>query len=365
MYKTFFLVSCLAYGLLVNSVQAAQYTLHTVADGLNYPWCIAFLPDGNYLVSMRAGELRIISSSGDIGEPIANTPETYVESQGGYFDVALDPDFSSNQTLYLAFAHGDPNSNATRVIRATLVDNGLEDVTDIFTVKNPKDTAVHYGGKLQFVNDGTLFITTGDGFQYREAAQDRFGQLGKVIRINKDGSVPSDNPHASGENGDPKVYAYGIRSPQGLAYDATTDTLYLHDHGPRGGDELNLVKPDGNYGWPVTTHGVNYSGAKVSPFTRQRGIVDPIRYWTPSIAPSGMTFYDGEAFPQWRGDLFLGALADKDVRRIDLENGQFVAEETLFEEIGERIRDIRTGPDGLLYILTDSDRGKVIRVAPK
>ncbi len=343
---------------------ANTYQLETVAEGLRFPWCITFLPDGDYLVSMRSGELRRVTAEGEVGAPIANTPESYVASQGGYFDVVLDPDFQNNQTIYLAFAYGAPDSNATRVVKAKLMGNQLEEVTPIFTATY-KNTPVHYGGKLAFLNDGTLLITTGDGFDYREAAQDRFSLLGKVARIHTDGTIPADNPYADSKEGDPQVYAYGIRNPQGLAYDAASNTIYMHEHGPQGGDEVNVITAGSNYGWPVTSYGINYSGAKVTPFTSLPDIVEPIKYWTPSIAPSGMAFYTGDAFPDWQGDLLIGALVDQEVRRLDLENGKVVAEETLFNEIGERIRDVRAGPDGMIYLLTDSDKGKVIRIIPK
>lgn len=355
---SFFIVSYLI------PAHAAHYKLETVAANLNYPWSIAFLPNGNYLVSLRSGELRIVSTKGDIGEPLSNTPASYIKSQGGYFDVALDPHFQHNQLIYLAFAHGNKNSNATRVIRAKLTDSALVNVTPIFTVEPRKDTPVHYGGKLQFINDGTLIITTGDGFEYREAAQDTFNQLGKIIRINSDGSVPSDNPFVDGRGGDPKVYAYGVRNPQGLAYDAANNILYHHEHGPKGGDEINIIKIGHNYGWPAATYGVNYTGAKVSPYTQLPGVTEPIKYWLPSIAPSGMTFYTGVAFPAWQGDIFVGALVDKEVRRLQLRDGNIVAEEALFNELDARIRDVKTGLDGMLYILTDSETGKIIRVVP-
>ncbi|MEM7281121.1 MAG: PQQ-dependent sugar dehydrogenase [Pseudomonadota bacterium] len=340
------------------------YEIQTIAEDLNFPWCVAFLPNGEYLVSLRPGELRRITSQGDISDAIGNTPETYFASQGGYFDVLLDPDFEQNNTLYLAFAHGTPESNATRIVKARLNANTLEDVTPIFTATK-KDTPVHYGGRMALLSDNTLILTVGDGFDYREAAQDTFSHLGKVIRVNTDGSVPSDNPFANGEKGDPKVYAYGLRNQQGLALDAATNTLYLNEHGPQGGDEVNIVSSGGNYGWPVTSYGINYSGAKVSPFETLPGIKEPIKYWTPSIAVSGMTFYTGAAFPEWQGDLLVGALIDKEVRRLELKDGAVVSEETLFQEINQRIRDVRMGPDGMIYILTDSEKGKLLRVIPK
>jgi glucose/arabinose dehydrogenase len=341
------------------------YKIETVAEGLDYPWSIAFLPNGDYLVALRVGEVRRISPAGVVGEPLAGLPDTYVASQGGYFDIVLDPDFASNKTVYLSFAHGTATENGTRIVKGTLGETSVEDVQTLFTVSPLKDTPVHYGGKMIFLADGTLMMTTGDGFEYREAAQDKFSLLGKIIRINKDGSIPADNPYADGIQGDPKVWSYGHRSPQGLVLDDTTGIVYMHEHGAQGGDELNAVLPERNYGWPAVTKGINYSGAYVSPLQSAPGIVEPLTYWVPSIAPSGLAIYDGAAFPQWRGDLFVGALVDQEVRHIKLEAGKVVNEVPIFTEIAARIRDIRVGPDGFLYILTDSDSGKVLRVVPE
>ncbi|MGY8786228.1 MAG: PQQ-dependent sugar dehydrogenase [Pseudomonadales bacterium] len=343
---------------------AAGYKIETLAEGLDFPWSIAFLPNGNFLVALRVGEVRRISATGEVGEPLTGLPDTYVASQGGYFDVMLDPDYASNQTIYLSFAHGTAAENGTRIIKGTLHDTAVENIQTLFTVSPLKDTPVHYGGKMIFLQDGTLMMTTGDGFQYREAAQDRFNLLGKIIRINKDGSVPSDNPYADGSQGDPKVWSYGHRSPQGLVLDDATGIVYMHEHGAQGGDELNAILPALNYGWPAVTKGVNYSGAYVSPLTSAPGIEEPLTYWVPSIAPSGLAIYDGAAFPQWQGDLFIGALVDQEVRHLKMESGKIVSEAPVFSEINARIRDVRVGPDGFLYILTDSDSGKVLRVVP-
>jgi glucose/arabinose dehydrogenase len=343
---------------------AAGYKIETLAEGLDFPWSIAFLPNGNFLVALRVGEVRRISATGEVGEPVTGLPDTYVASQGGYFDVMLDPDYASNQTIYLSFAHGTAAENGTRIIKGTLHDTAVENIQTLFTVSPLKDTTVHYGGKMIFLQDGTLMMTTGDGFQYREAAQDRFNLLGKIIRINKDGSVPSDNPYADGSQGDPKVWSYGHRSPQGLVLDDATGIVYMHEHGAQGGDELNAILPALNYGWPAVTKGVNYSGAYVSPLTSAPGIEEPLTYWVPSIAPSGLAIYDGAAFPQWQGDLFIGALVDQEVRHLKMESGKIVSEAPVFSEINARIRDVRVGPDGFLYILTDSDSGKVLRVVP-
>lgn len=322
------------------------------------------MPSGNFLISLRAGQLLEVTPSGEVMPPVKNTPATYVAGQGGYFDILLDKDFASNRQVYLAYAHGEKKSNATRVIRANLIDNALQNIKIIFTAKDSKNTSTHFGGRLVELNDGTLMVTTGDGFNYREKSQDPHSHLGKVIRFTKDGEAPEDNPFIDGVKGDPFVFAKGVRSPQGLFYDEKNNALYLHDHGPKGGDELNLIEAGKNYGWPVTSFGVNYSGAKVTPYTSRPGIVDPLRYWVPSIAPSGITLYRGDAFPEWNDSLLLGALKDRDVRRIAIDGKGNVSEEILFEELGERIRDIRTSPEGWLYLLTDSRDGKIIRISP-
>jgi len=342
----------------------ADYKIETVAENLNFPWSVAFLPDESFLVALRVGEVRRVSPDGDVSEPLTGLPASFVESQGGYFDVVLDPDFETNQIVYLSFAYGSGESNGTRIVRGVLAKTSIENLQTIFTVHPLKDTPVHYGGKMLFLDDGTLLMTTGDGFEYREAAQDTFSQLGKIIRINGDGSVPVDNPFSDGGKGDPKVWSYGHRNPQGLALDQSTGKVYMHEHGPQGGDELNSILPAKNYGWPAVTHGINYSGALVSPLTSASGVQDPLTFWVPSIAPSGLAIYEGTAFPDWHGDLFVGALLDQEVRRIDIESGKVVSEEPVFEEIGERIRDVRSGPDGYLYILTDSIAGKLLRVVP-
>lgn len=348
-----------------NASVATEYTLETVAEGFAYPWCIEFLPQGGYLLSMRDGELRVVSADGQIGEPVANVPDTYVASQGGFFDIVLDPEYGQNNVVYLAFAHGDVKNNATRVIRAELRDNALHNVDSIFTVSPMKRGPAHYGGKLLFLGDGTLLLTTGDGFDFREAAQDTFSQLGKIVRMQRDGSAPSDNPFFDGKQGDPMVWSYGHRSPQGLAWNPDSGTVYMHEHGPMGGDEVNLVKPGNNYGWPAITYGLNYSGAYVSPFTEAPGMEQPLKQWTPSIAPSGMAFYRGAKFKDWQGSLFVGALVNQEVRRLSLDGDNVVAEEALFGELNARIRDVREGPDGYLYLLTDSAQGKLVRVLPK
>jgi len=351
------LLFAVAPALAAAEADAPDYRLETVASGLDMPWCVAFLPQGGFLVTELGGTLRRVSADGAVGEPIGGVPEVYRASQGGLFDVLLAQDFETSRVLYLSYAEGPPDSNATAVARARLDGDALADVEVIFRVTPRKDTPVHYGGRLAWHADGTLLLTTGDGFDYREAAQDLGSQMGKVIRMNPDGSPADGNPFAEA----PYVWSYGHRNAQGLSV-ASDGTVWLHEHGPKGGDEVNVIEPGVNYGWPVVTYGLDYNGAYVSPFTEMEGMRQPLHVWTPSIAPSGLTVYEGAMFPAWRGDLFAGALVDKDVRRLDVEDGEIVGEAVLFGEIGERIRDVATGPDGAIYILAEGEPGTLWRV---
>ena len=336
---------------------ASGFRMETWADDLELPWSIAFLPDGTALVTELPGKLRRIDENGRPGPPIANVPAVYFAGQGGLFDVVLHPDFRDNALVYLSYAEGGPEDNGTAVVRARLEEDSLADVEVIFRNFSRKDTPVHYGGRMAFLADGTLLLTTGDGFDYREAAQDVASGLGKVLRMNDDGTPAAGNPFP----GSPWVYSYGHRNPQGLAVSLAGE-IWLHEHGPRGGDELNRIEPGVNYGWPAVTHGKDYSGAVISPYTEWEGMAKPAYQWTPSIAPSGMTVYESRLFPEWHGDIFLGALVNRDVRRIDLSAGRVVGEEALFSEIGARVRDVRTGPEGALYILTPD---RIVRFFPE
>jgi len=363
---TKFVSTAVAAALTLLSAMPAwstDYKLETVAEGLNYPWSVAFLPNGEFLLTERGGQLIRLSADGNKKTTIAGVPDTYVAQQGGFFDIVLDPEFDRNRTVYLSYAHGGPNANGTGIIRATLGDTRLLNAETILLVETAKDTPVHYGGRMLFRPDGTLLLTTGDGFEYREKAQDIGTELGKVLRINTSGSPAADNPFV--DQGSPRVWTYGHRNPQGLALNSDTGEIYLHEHGAKGGDELNILKAGNNYGWPLVTLGVDYSGAHVSPFKELPGMEQPEWFWVPSIGPSGLAWYGGNAFPEWHGDLFVGALVNKEVRRLDMEEGKVVAEEKLFGELEERIRDVRSGPDGYLYLLTDSEEGKLIRVTPK
>lgn len=336
------------------SAQASDYLLETWASGLDHPWSITFLPDDSALLTELRGSLIPVFADGTVGAPIRGVPPVYFAGQGGLFDVVLHPAFEQNQLVYLSFAEGSPSDNGTAVARGRLDGGSLHDVETIFRNYTRKDTAAHYGGRLAFLPDGTLLLTTGEGFDYREAAQDLDSGLGKVLRMNDDGSPAAGNPFA----GSPYVYSYGHRNAQGLAVSENGE-VWLHEHGPKGGDEINRIRPGINYGWPAITFGVDYSGAAISPYTAWEGMAQPDWQWTPSIAPSGLALYQGDQFPEWKGDLFVGALVGHDVRRMHLENGQVVSEQSLFAELDTRIRDVRNGPGGALYVLTPD---RVIRV---
>ena len=357
--KSFALAAIVLFTLPTNA-EEQSYRLETLAEGLNFPWSVDFLPNGDLLVAELEGTLKRISKDGSSSNSVSAVPTVYRASQGGLFDVLLDKDFATNSTLYLSYAEGDSEENGTTVARATLTGNALTDVEVIFTASPRKYAPLHYGGRMAFTSDDLLLITTGDGFDFREHAQDLNSHLGKTIRINKDGSPAQGNPFPE----EPKVWTYGHRNPQGLAI-ALDGTVYLNEHGPKGGDELNVITKANNYGWPAITYGMDYNGAYVSPLTEYPGMQQPQHVWTPSIGPSGMAFYEGNKFPKWQNSLFVGALVNKEVRRLTVENQQVTAEETVFAELDARIRDIRVGPDGLLYIVTDGDPGTVIRVHPE
>lgn len=350
--------------LSARPATALEYQLTPLVEGLNYPWGLAELPDGSLLVTERPGNLKRVSRSGEVSS-IDGVPAVFFAENGqsGLFDVLPDRAFASNGLIYLAYAEGTRASNATTIARARLSGNSLTDVTVIFSVTPRKRLPQHFGGKLAFLPDGTLLATTGEGFDYRELAQDTHALLGKTIRINTDGSIPEDNPFADGEDGHPAVWTYGHRNPQGLVVDAVSGTVYLHEHGPRGGDEVNVLVPGTNYGWPAITYGLDYSGAYVSPFTEHPGMAQPIKYWVPSIAPSGFALYQGDMFPELAGNLLVGALVDREVRRLELGANGAIEESALFSELESRIRDVRVAADGSIYLVTDGNPGSIVRVA--
>ena len=345
---------------------AASYQVQEVVAGLEHPWSLAFLPDGGALVTERPGRLRRITAAGELvpGE-VSGLPKVFSSGQAGLFEVLISEDFASSGLVFLSYACGVESANHLCVARAKLGEDRLENVEEIFRALPGKKGDAHYGGRMAQLPDASLIITLGDGFDYREQAQILGNHLGSIVRIGTDGVAPEDNPFIDSPDARPEVFSYGHRNVQGLVYDPVEQLLISHEHGPRGGDEINVLRPGQNYGWPVITYGLDYTGARITPFTEYPNMEQPLLQWTPSFAPSGMTRYRGELFPEWRGDLFVGALADRSVRRVEFVDGEAEDVETLFKELKARIRDVITGPDGALYLLTDESDGRVLRVSPK
>jgi glucose/arabinose dehydrogenase len=344
--------------LLFWAGAASAQSVTVMADGLDHPWSLAFLPDGRVLVTERRGALRVIESDGSLGE-ISGVPPVFNESQAGLFDVLLHPRFAENQTLFLSFAKGNMKANATTIVRARLDGSRLVGVREIFVNTPLKAGPVHFGGRMVALSDGSLVMSTGDGFDYREQAQVLGSGLGKIVRIGGDGSIPADNPFEGS-----KVWSFGHRNPQGLALDPATGVLWSHEHGARGGDEVNRIERGRNYGWPVATKGLDYSGATISPFKSYPGMEEPLVVWVPSIAPSGLAVYRGAMFPDWDGSLIVGALADEELRLVTLDAaGQLVRQARIVPEIDVRVRDVRVAPDGAVWVTTDEEMGKVLRIA--
>jgi aldose sugar dehydrogenase len=350
----------------VVRTEAASFRVAEVAGGLAEPWGMAFLPDGDILVTEKPGRLRLVDDGALRDAPVPGVPEVIDARQGGLLDIALDPAFPENRTLYLSYSHAEGGRTTTRVMRARYSPDGLSDQQVIFEAKPLVDSTAHYGSRFAWGRDGTLHLTVGDRFSQRDKAQALDNHLGKVLRINPDGSVPRDNPFVGREGALPEIYTYGHRNPQGLAANPATGEIWEQEHGAKGGDEVNVLKPGANYGWPLVSHGVNYDGSPVGTGRHTApGITDPLFHWDPSIAPSGMVFYTGDKFPGWKGDLLNGALKFKLVSRLDLdEQGRVVKEERFLENALGRIRDVRQGPDGLVYIITDENPGGLYRLEP-
>ncbi len=341
-----------------------DFTIVTIAEGLERPWGLAFLPNGDLLVTERIGQLRIIRQGKLDPNPIKGLPENiYAAGQGGLLDVALHPDFESNQLVYISFSGLNQEGAGTEVARGRFTGDALENVEIIFVAQPKTKGKLHYGSRLTFAADGTLFITTGDRYTFLHEAQNPRNHLGAIIRINDDGSIPEDNPFSTHKSYQAEIYSYGHRNVQGITMRQSDQSIWSHEHGPRGGDEVNKLTAGANYGWPAITYGIDYSGAIISDKTHAPGMEQPIVYWDPSIAPCGMSFYTGEKFSRWQGDLFVGALAQKHLRRLHMQGDKVIAQEVLLEGMA-RIRDVRNSPDGYLYILTDDTNGKVIKLAP-
>jgi len=343
---------------------AGELAVETVASGLENPWGLAFLPDGRMLVTERPGRLRLVGSDGKLSAPISGVPNVVARGQGGLLDVVLDPNFAQNRYLYLSFAEPRANGNGTSVARARLSANGnaLEGLSVIFRQMPTIASNMHFGSRLVFDRTGALFVTVGDRYSQRDQAQNPENHLGKILRIKPEGGAPADNPKKPGWA--PEIWSIGHRNVQGAALNPQTGQLWTAEHGARGGDEINTPKAGLNYGWPVITYGIDYSGVKIGEGTSKPGMEQPLFYWDPSIAPSGAAFYTGDKWPAWKNSLFVGALAGQLLARLSTDGEKVTGEERLLTTLGERIRDVRQGPDGFLYLLTDNSNGKILRVRP-
>jgi aldose sugar dehydrogenase len=345
-------------------IMAPPGAVTTVARGLVHPWGLEFLPDGRMLVTERPGRLRIVSRDGKLSKPLTGVPRVHAVGQGGLLDVALDPAFAKNQIIYLSFAEPEDGLAGTAVARARLGDTGLTDVRVIYRQQPKVIGGGHYGSRIVFRRDGTMFVTQGERMNYREQAQNLASGLGKVVRINPDGTIPKDNPFIGKKNVRPEIWSYGHRNVQGAALHPETGQLWTIEHGARGGDELNHPQPGKNYGWPVITYGVDYSGAKIGEGTAKAGMEQPVFYWDPVIAPGGMIFYTGDAYPGWKGSIFVGSLTPGCLVRLQMQNGKVIREER-YLNLNERIRDVAQGPDGLIYVITDNEDGRILRLEKK
>jgi len=349
------------------SSSAGNLTVETIASGLANPWSLAFLPDGRLVVTEKPGRMRIVGKDGKLSPAIAGVPQVSARGQGGLHDVALDRDYAQNGTIYLCFAEQANGGGRTALARAKLVDGAtprLDDVKVIFRQEGPLSGGLHFGCRIAQAPDGNLFLTMGEHGTHRNEAQNLANHLGKIVRVRPDGTVPPDNPFVGRAGARPEIWSYGHRNAQGAAIHPQSGKLWEHEHGPRGGDEVNIPEAGKNYGWPVIGYGIDYSGAKIHESTQKAGMEQPIKYWVPSIAPSGMAFYTGDLFPAWRGNLFVGALAGQILVRLELRGDTVGTEERLLQQLNERIRDVRAGPDGALWLATDNSAGRILRVAP-
>ncbi len=352
----------LALALLFSTSAWAEFRTEIIAEGLEYPWTLAFLPDGGYLVTERVGRLRQISPDGQVSEPIAGLPDILVKSQGGLMGLLLARDYEQSGTLYLSYAVGSADDNSTRLARARLIDGALHDFEVIFTAQPNRTRPVHYGGRMAWLPDGSLLLTLGDGFDHREQAQNLGTHIGTIVRLLPDGSAPDDNPFIGSIAALDEIFTYGHRNPQGIVVDERSGTIWSHEHGPRGGDEINRLIAGENYGWPIATEGIDYSGARISPFESRPGMRDPEWVWTPSIAPAGLALYRGDEFSDWQGDLLVASLAERSLRRVDLSGTELVGDSLIELNIDERLRDVRVSPSGGIFLLTDREDGQLLRL---
>ena len=358
----------IASGAQAQEVRSEKhsFTMVKLVERLEHPWSIAWLPDGRMLVTERAGRLRIVSKDFKLDpKPIEGLPKIVVGGQGGLFDVVLHPAYKENGWIYISYSGAGEGGHGTELMRAKLDGHRLTDQQILFKLQPKSGTGFHFGGRIVFDGKGHVFLTLGDrGDQQR--AQRLDDHAGSVIRLNEDGSVPKDNPFAGRKDAKPEKFTYGNRNMQGAALHPKTGELWTHEHGPQGGDEVNVMRAGRNYGWPVITYGVNYgTGTRIGEGTRKTGIEPPLHYWVPSIAPSGMAFYDGDKFPGWRGNILVGSLKDEMFVRLELDGEKVAKEERMLKGTIGRVRDVRVGPDGHVYLLTDDRRGALVRLEPR
>lgn len=359
---TLLLATCI--NIAAYESEAHNFDIQIVVRGLSFPWGLAFLPDGSMLVTERAGRLRAVAANGDVSPPLKGLPAMHEVGQGGLLDVALHPQFADNRWIYLSHAAGDERGFGTEVIRARLRDGELIDVQTIFRALPKSGGGRHFGSRLLFLPDGTLLVTLGDR-GHRPNGQNLGSHAGSIIRINDDGTVPTDNPFTALDGVRPEIYTFGHRNVQGITFDRATATVWAHEHGPQGGGEVNRVVSGTNYGWAEITYGRNYgTGTRIGAGETRDGVAPPVHQWTPSIAPSGLAHYSGDKFPGWRGNLFTGSLKFSMLSRLVVDGGRIVHEERLLANALGRIRDVRQGPDDLLYVLTDADAGVIARLQP-
>lgn len=348
------------------AAQASRVAAEPVAGGLQHPWAVAFLPDGRFLVTERPGRLRVVEAGGRVLPPVRGLPAVAAGGQGGLLDLVLDAGFEHNRRLYFCFSEpaSEGGGNSTALARATLSPDAsaLQDVKVIFRQQPKVASNLHFGCRIAQAPDGSLFLALGERYHRKDDAQKLDNHHGKVVRIQPDGGVPPDNPLRQRPGALPEIWSWGHRNPQGATW-GPDGRLWVHEHGPQGGDEINRPEPGRNYGWPVITHGENYGGGQIGEGTAKAGMEPPLHYWVPSIAPSGMAFLTSERYgPAWKGSLFVGSLKFGRLHRLELQGGKVVREERLLEDLGERIRDVRQGPDGWLYLLTDSPQGQLLRL---
>ncbi|HEY8942350.1 MAG TPA: PQQ-dependent sugar dehydrogenase [Cellvibrio sp.] len=348
------------------NTESGTIRVNTIAEGLENVWSLAFLPDGKMLVTEKAGRMRIVSPDGKLSEPLQGLPNIYNQGQAGLLDVVLAPDFATSKKIYFSYSEPDEKgANSTAVSHAVLNGNKLEKVTRIFSQKPKVDSNNHYGSRLVWAADGTLFVTLGERYSEKDKAQTLDNHQGKVIRINADGTVPNDNPFVKTPGALPEIWSYGHRNVQGAAINPLSKKLWTGEHGPQGGDELNIDEAAKNYGWPVITYGENYGGGKIGEGTHKQGMEQPVYKWVPSIATAGFIFYTGDKFPQWKNNILLTSLKEQTLVRLVLDGDKIVKEERLLKkELGQRLRSVIQGPDGLVYIVTDESKGKILQIAP-